>query len=209
MSSPARTPGGAGVCEVMSSIHYREAWLLAARELEENRNENLWQQCLEACSRDPNEARARYLNTAAERYDRHLAQGRSEGSPHPDGQGGIPKEGARGGRKGPPWRERLLEPSPFNPLIAAVPLALTAFWWTLVYILVQTRPPFMVWGGLLMLVYVPSAAVLGYALVFALRYRLSPAFRQRRAEEAEALAPWAMAALMAFGAISTYLLWAL
>ncbi|MCG5516483.1 MULTISPECIES: hypothetical protein [unclassified Ectothiorhodospira] len=192
----------------MTQIQHREAWLLASREFDENRSESLWQRCLEQCHQDPNEAKAQYLNEAAVLYDQHLAQGRGEGTPHADGSGGVhrgrPPKRARIGL----WA-RLKEPSLLNPVIAAIPLGLLALWIILGYIFAQTRPPFVAWGVLLALIYVPAAAIIGYTALFTLRYRLSESFRRQRAGEVEGLSLWAIVSVLLFGAISMYLVWAL
>jgi hypothetical protein len=94
-------------------------------------------------------------------------------------------------------------------VIAAIPLGLLALWIILGYIFAQTRPPFVAWGVLLALIYVPAAAIIGYTALFTLRYRLSESFRRQRAGEVEGLSLWAIVSVLLFGAISMYLVWAL
>lgn len=192
----------------MNQIENREAWLLAAREFEENRHEGLWERCLNACSQDRNEARARYLQEAAVLYDRFLAEGRRQGSPHPDGRAGIIAPGKRPRSSGRSLFSLLIQASPLNPLVISLPAMIASVLIMLPFMLAEDRFPFQVWNGLLLLTLVSCAGIVGYALMFALRKRFDAGFAREWGERADRVAIWATVSLMMIGAISTYLVWA-
>ena len=189
----------------MKPIENREAWFFASKEFEENRHPELWRRCLSECGDDENLARARYLQEAAALYDGFLAEGRRDGSPHADGQGGV--QWVRDPNAGKSAKLSLYRESAL--LALAVPAMVIAAWVNYLYFIAQDRFPFQVWAVLLAVLLIPAAGILVYAGSFALRYRLSESFRQARTQRLmDALALRGIIAAVVVGMIGMYLIWA-
>ncbi|MCG5500532.1 hypothetical protein [Ectothiorhodospira lacustris] len=161
----------------MTAQHHAQARELALRAFAQDRDDILWQRCLLMADQDADAARSAYLEEATAVFAAELeAQAQSR-------------------RPDPTWK---------HPLIGAILPGLIALVISILFTLAQYPFPFVAWSVLMGIFFVPSAGILGYVGVFALRYHLEPGFRIVHRNRAERMAVMGFIALALVGAIGTY-----